>query len=163
ALERGNARRWRGLLRRIAAPAGSLEPCRRCGGRRKLPPGRPPPPRAPGGGAEAPFRRGAPPRFRPRPPPPTAPLRPHASRALAARDLGALGPVLEEEALNLHRIAETSTLPVRYGTDGTDAVVRRVRTLRNEGLNAWFTLDAGPNVHVITAFEDAAAVESALA
>jgi diphosphomevalonate decarboxylase len=70
-------------------------------------------------------------------------------RAIRKRDLGALGPVLEEEAIDLHLIAMSSHPPVFYWSPGTIAVLRAVRELRQEGLAAWATMDAGANVHVI--------------
>jgi diphosphomevalonate decarboxylase len=70
-------------------------------------------------------------------------------RAIAERDLALLGPVLEEEAVDLHLIAMSSRPPVFYWSPGTLAVLRTVRELRQEGLAAWATMDAGANVHVI--------------
>lgn len=70
-------------------------------------------------------------------------------RAIAERDLALLGPVLEEEAVDLHLIAMSSRPPVFYWAPGTVAVLRTVRELRQEGLAAWATMDAGANVHVI--------------
>lgn len=70
-------------------------------------------------------------------------------RAIKERDLAALGPVLEEEAIDLHLIAMSSHPPIFYWSPGTIAVIRAVRELRQEGLNAWATMDAGANVHVI--------------
>jgi diphosphomevalonate decarboxylase len=70
-------------------------------------------------------------------------------RAIKERDLAALGPVLEEEATDLHLIAMSSNPPIFYWSPGTVAVLRAVRELRQEGLNAWATLDAGANVHVL--------------
>jgi len=70
-------------------------------------------------------------------------------RAIRARDLAALGPVIEEEAIDLHLIAMSSNPPIFYWSPGTIAVLRAVRELRQEGLAAWATLDAGANVHVI--------------
>ena len=70
-------------------------------------------------------------------------------RAIKERDLAALGPVLEEEATDLHLIAMSSHPPIFYWSPGTVAVLRAVRELRQEGLNAWATMDAGANVHVI--------------
>jgi diphosphomevalonate decarboxylase len=69
--------------------------------------------------------------------------------AIAARDLDQLGPVLEEEAVDLHLIAMSSRPPIFYWAPGTLEVLRTVRELRQEGLRAWSTLDAGANVHVI--------------
>jgi diphosphomevalonate decarboxylase len=70
-------------------------------------------------------------------------------RAIRARDLATLGLVIEEEAIDLHLIAMSSHPPVFYWSPGTVAVLRAVRELRQEGLAAWATMDAGANVHVI--------------
>ena len=70
-------------------------------------------------------------------------------RAIESRDFELLGPVLEEESTDLHMIAMTSHPPIFYWSPGTVAVLRAVRELRQEGLAAWATLDAGANVHVI--------------
>jgi diphosphomevalonate decarboxylase len=70
-------------------------------------------------------------------------------RAIAERELDQLGPVLEEEAIDLHLIAMSSRPPIFYWAAGTLAVLRTVRELRQEGLAAWATMDAGANVHVI--------------
>jgi diphosphomevalonate decarboxylase len=70
-------------------------------------------------------------------------------KAIRARDLAALGPVLEAEAIDLHLIAMSSHPPIFYWSPGTLAVLRAVRELRQEGLAAWATMDAGANVHVI--------------
>lgn len=70
-------------------------------------------------------------------------------KAIRERDLSLLGPVLEEEAVDLHLIAMSSNPPVFYWSPGTLAVLRAVRELRQEGLAAWATMDAGANVHVI--------------
>jgi diphosphomevalonate decarboxylase len=69
--------------------------------------------------------------------------------AIRDRDLSALGPVLEEEAIDLHLIAMSSRPPIFYWSPGTLDVLRTVRELRQEGLEAWATMDAGANVHVI--------------
>jgi diphosphomevalonate decarboxylase len=70
-------------------------------------------------------------------------------RAIETRDLDLLGPIIEAEAVDLHIIAMSSNPPIFYWSPGTVAVLRAVRELRQEGLSAWATLDAGANVHVI--------------
>lgn len=70
-------------------------------------------------------------------------------RAIETRDLDLLGPILEQEAVDLHIISMSSNPPIFYWSPGTVAVLRAVRELRQEGLAAWATLDAGANVHVI--------------
>jgi len=84
-------------------------------------------------------------------------------RALLARDLASLGPAAEAEALSLHAVAMTSRPPVLYWQPGTLALLHVVRRWRSQGLGVYFTLDAGPNVHLLCEGHDAAAVEAELA
>jgi diphosphomevalonate decarboxylase len=83
--------------------------------------------------------------------------------AIRDRDLARLGPVVEEEGIELHLIAMSSRPPVYYWNAATVEVLARVRALRDEGLAAWSTMDAGANVHVICAAAEEPAVASALA
>ncbi|MDH3253754.1 MAG: diphosphomevalonate decarboxylase [Acidobacteriota bacterium] len=82
--------------------------------------------------------------------------------AIAERDIGDLGSILEEEALELHLIAMSSRPPIFYWTAGTIAVLRSVRRLREGGLAAYATIDAGPNVHVICPSDEEVGVAAAL-
>ena len=70
-------------------------------------------------------------------------------QAILDRDLSTLGPVIEEEAIELHLIAMSSTPPIYYWEPATLAVLQAVRQLRDEGVPVWATMDAGPNVHLI--------------
>jgi diphosphomevalonate decarboxylase len=70
-------------------------------------------------------------------------------QAIADRDLAALGPLLEEEAIELHMIAMTSKPPIFYWSPATLTLLATVRELRDEGIPAFATMDAGANVHVI--------------
>jgi diphosphomevalonate decarboxylase len=76
-------------------------------------------------------------------------------RALFARDLAALGPDIEEDAVELHLIAMTSTPPIYYWSPGMVRVIQAVQAWRADGLAVYFTLDAGPNVHLICEAKDA--------
>lgn len=70
--------------------------------------------------------------------------------ALRRRDFAALGAAVEEEALDLHVMAMTSRPSIHYWRPGTVEVLQAVRDLRRDGVEAWSTMDAGANVHVIT-------------
>ena len=70
-------------------------------------------------------------------------------RAILERDLDLLGPILEEEAIELHLIAMSSRPPIFYWKPGTLRVLEALRGLRRGGVPAWATMDAGANVHVI--------------
>ena len=82
--------------------------------------------------------------------------------AIETRDLGLLGRVAEEEALLLHAVAMTAYPPALYWLPATVGVIRRVLAWRREGLPVYYTLDAGPNVHVLTAPEHTAQVAAGL-
>jgi diphosphomevalonate decarboxylase len=83
----------------------------------------------------------------------------HVRRALIAKDLPGMGAELEAEALELHLIAMTSRPPVFYWTPEMVRVIQSVHQWRAEGLPVYFTLDAGPNVHLICEAKDAVQVE----
>ncbi len=70
-------------------------------------------------------------------------------RALSERDFSALGPVIEAEAIDLHCVAMTSEPAIHYWKPATLTVLEAVRGLRRDGVEAWITMDAGANVHVI--------------
>jgi diphosphomevalonate decarboxylase len=84
-------------------------------------------------------------------------------RAIRERDLPALGESLEADALCMHAVMMTSRPALLYWVPATVAVIKAVRHWRiRKGLDCYFTIDAGPNVHVITAPEQARAVSKAL-
>jgi diphosphomevalonate decarboxylase len=71
--------------------------------------------------------------------------------------------VIEEEAIDLHLIAMSSRPPILYWKPATLAVLEAVRDLREEGIEAYSTMDAGANVHVITLPEREETVAARLA
>lgn len=79
-------------------------------------------------------------------------------RELLAKNLKNMGPELEKEAIELHAIAMTSRPPIYYWAPGTVRVMNALRQWRGDGLEAYFTLDAGPNVHLICEGKDAETV-----
>jgi diphosphomevalonate decarboxylase len=83
--------------------------------------------------------------------------------AIGRRDLGSLGEAMEADAVSMHAVCMTSRPPSFYWNGGTLEVIHAVRGWRNQGLESYFTIDAGPNVHVICAASDRAEVERRLA
>lgn len=83
--------------------------------------------------------------------------------AVLARDLEALGVAAEESALRMHAAAIAACPGLVYWTGATVEVMDEVRRTRAKGTLAYFTIDAGPHVKVLTTPEDEAAVERALA
>lgn len=92
------------------------------------------------------------------------PARIAATRAaIASRDLERLGEAMEADAVSMHAICMTSRPPSFYWNSGTMEIIHAVRSWRDEGLQSYFTVDAGPNVHVICATQDRPELERRLA
>lgn len=77
-------------------------------------------------------------------------------------DFERLGPLVEREATELHLIAMSSRPPIHYWRPATVSVLETVRDLRTDGVAAYATMDAGPNVHVICPPDAVAAVSDQL-
>lgn len=70
-------------------------------------------------------------------------------RAIRSRDIEALGEAVEADAISLHVVAMTSRPPIYYWAPATIRLIHAVQEWRRNGLPVYFTLDAGPNVHLI--------------
>jgi diphosphomevalonate decarboxylase len=79
--------------------------------------------------------------------------------AILQRDFAALAGITELDSTLMHAVMMTSTPPLFYWQESTLAVMQAVRAARAQGLPACYTVDAGPNVHIIC--EKAAAEETA--
>ncbi|MFJ8476759.1 diphosphomevalonate decarboxylase [Kitasatospora sp. NPDC094011] len=82
--------------------------------------------------------------------------------ALERGDLTAVGEIAERNALGMHATMLTARPAVRYMSPATLAVLDRVIQLRRDGILAYATMDAGPNVKVLCRSSDAQKVERAL-
>lgn len=93
----------------------------------------------------------------------TAPSRVDTGRAaVRARDLRALGEVMESSTFEMHAVMHTTRPAILYWQPATVACLHAVRRLREEGIAAYATMDAGPNVKVLCARADAEAVAKVL-
>lgn len=68
---------------------------------------------------------------------------------LATRDFSALGELVEDEALELHAIMLTSKPSLLYWLPATIQIMRLVRYWRKEGLEVFFTVNTGQDIHLI--------------
>lgn len=78
-----------------------------------------------------------------------------AQKALAARDLTALGAVVEHSCFKMHACMLGSSPPFSYWNGTTMEVTRAVWSERAAGLEGYATIDAGPHVKVLCAAADA--------
>ncbi len=84
-------------------------------------------------------------------------------RAILTRDFEALAAVMELDAHLMHAVMQTSSPPLLYWEPGTVGVMHTVHRLRQQGVPAAYTIDAGPNVHVLCPENALPAVQNALA
>jgi len=70
--------------------------------------------------------------------------------AIQQRDFAALADIVELDSNMMHAVMMTSRPPLFYWQEATLTVMQAVRAARAKGLPVCYTIDAGPNVHVIT-------------
>ncbi|MEX2443420.1 MAG: diphosphomevalonate decarboxylase [Alkalispirochaeta sp.] len=78
-----------------------------------------------------------------------------AHDAVSRRDLEALGTVMRGSYLRMFATMLTAEPPVEYWIPASVAVQRRLAELRSAGVGAWETMDAGPQVKVLTTVGEA--------
>lgn len=91
-------------------------------------------------------------------------------RAILDRDFETFGRELESEAISLHAIAMTSAWEspgawhsgIYYWTPATIELIQATQDWRRDGLHVYFTLDAGPTVHLICPKDQRSAVIDAI-
>lgn len=79
--------------------------------------------------------------------------------AIKEKDLEKLGVLTEIEAMSLHTVCMMSEPPIYYLNGATFEVMATIRGLRERGVLAYYTMDAGANVHVLTEGKNLAKVK----
>lgn len=79
---------------------------------------------------------------------------PLVRKAIKEKNISALGPAIEEEATEMHLIAMSAKTPIFYWNEGTMEIIQAVQRWRANNLPVFFTIDAGPNVHLICLEKD---------
>jgi diphosphomevalonate decarboxylase len=83
----------------------------------------------------------------------------HIRKAILDRDFKTLGKLAERDAMSLHAVMLTSDLSeklnttdisIRYWNGKSLQIMDLVEKLRSDGAEAYFTIDAGPNIHILT-------------
>jgi len=83
--------------------------------------------------------------------------------AILGRDFTALAEIIEQDSNMMHAVMMTSHPPLFYWEPGSLELMTAVKTWRKEGIAAAYTLDAGPNVHIICEGAAVPAVRARLA
>jgi diphosphomevalonate decarboxylase len=71
-------------------------------------------------------------------------------KAILERDFHALAQIIEHDCLMMHAVMMTSQPTLMYWLPQTLHLMDKVLTWRRDGLPVAFTIDAGPNIHLIT-------------
>lgn len=83
-------------------------------------------------------------------------------RAILSRDFEAFAEIVELDSNLMHAVMMTSNPPLFYWQPATLTIMQAVREWRASGLPVCYTIDAGPNVHVITETAEAERVANLL-
>lgn len=78
------------------------------------------------------------------------------------RDFEKVGSIAEANCLKMHATTLGATPPFTYWHDMTLAVMQEVQIMRDRGIPAYFTIDAGPNVKVLYLPREEAIVQEML-
>jgi len=70
-------------------------------------------------------------------------------KALKEKDFTKFGQIIEEEAVNMHAVMMTSKPGLFYWLPETLKFMLLVQNWRDNGVESYFTIDAGPNIHII--------------
>ncbi|NQS91894.1 MAG: diphosphomevalonate decarboxylase, partial [Chloroflexi bacterium] len=70
-------------------------------------------------------------------------------KALLEKDFEIFAEIVEQDSNLMHGVMMTSTPPLYYWQPGTLEIIQAVQGWRKDGLKVCFTIDAGPNVHLI--------------
>jgi len=83
-------------------------------------------------------------------------------KAILERDFEAFSDIVELDSHLMHAVMMTSSPRLFYWLPGTIAIMQAVSSWRQQGIPACYTIDAGPNVHVICEGEEKELVEARL-
>jgi phosphomevalonate decarboxylase len=83
-------------------------------------------------------------------------------KAIGKGDTATIGQLAEEDTLNLHAITMTGRSHMLLWEPDTIRVIRELIRKRNEGVQAWYSIDTGPSVFINTYKESFRAIVKGL-
>lgn len=84
-------------------------------------------------------------------------------QAIHNHDIEQIGHLAEENAMRMHALTLSADPDYTYFDGGTIQAMNLIKGLRNQGVNCYYTMDAGPNVKVIYNQRDRERIINALA
>ena len=83
-------------------------------------------------------------------------------QAILDDDFTKVGGIAEKNCKYMHAVMMTSTPPLFYWNPDTLRLIKSTQKMRKKGLDCYFTIDAGPNVHYFCRPEDALELQKML-
>ncbi|MBI3190766.1 diphosphomevalonate decarboxylase [archaeon] len=80
-------------------------------------------------------------------------------KGIQEKDFGKVASTAEFNALKMHATMITTKPPIIYWIPATMEIIHAVRQMREDGINAYFTMDAGPNVKILCLDKDVSEIE----
>lgn len=71
-------------------------------------------------------------------------------KAIKDRDIKRIGEISEHNAMKMHSTILSSNPPMLYFEGDSLIAINKVKELREKGFDAYYTMDAGPNVKIVT-------------
>ena len=84
-------------------------------------------------------------------------------QAILDRDFNTFANIVEQDSNLMHAVMMTSTPPLFYWEPASLSLMKTIPAWRAEGLSVCYTLDAGPNVHVLCLSDQVQEVKKRLA
>jgi len=81
-------------------------------------------------------------------------------KAIKKQDFSLLGSTSERNALAMHQTTLDSNPSFSYFTEDTNLAIEKVRELRRNNVECYFTIDAGPNIAILTRRKDVKYIEN---
>lgn len=75
-------------------------------------------------------------------------------KAFLQKDFTLFGNLIEEECLSMHMVMMTQKPPLYYWSGRTIELIKKTIALRENGLEVYYTIDAGENIHLICQRKD---------
>lgn len=76
------------------------------------------------------------------------------NEAFQKKDFSKFGELIEDEAISMHSVMMTQKPPLYFWSGRTVEVIKKLIQLRKNGLEGYFTIDAGENIHIICQKKD---------
>lgn len=74
--------------------------------------------------------------------------------SIREKNFARFGEITEEDCLDMHAVMQTQVPPLLYWNETTNKIMQAVADWRKAGIPVYFTIDAGPNVHVLCQGQD---------